>query len=57
MYSPKSLKAEEFISNEEILASLDYAEKNKSNIELINSILDKANERSFSQRSISSFSM
>lgn len=44
MYSPKSLKAEEFISNEEILASLDYAEKNKSNIELINSILDKANE-------------
>ena len=41
-YNPKSLKAEEFISNEEILETLDYAEKNKHNIQLIEKILDKA---------------
>ena len=38
----KSLKAEEFISNEEILDTLEYARANKNNIELIDSILDKA---------------
>ena len=27
MYDPKSLKAEEFINHEEILATLEYAEK------------------------------
>ncbi len=42
MYNPKSLKAEEFISNEEILETLEYARANKNNIELIDSILDKA---------------
>lgn len=42
MYNPKSLKAEEFISNEEILETLEYAKANKNNIELIDSILDKA---------------
>ena len=31
MYDVKSSKAEEFISDEEILDTLDYAEKNKSN--------------------------
>ncbi len=41
-YDPKSLKAEEFISDEEIRETLAYAEKNKNNIELINSILEKA---------------
>ena len=41
-YNPKSLKAEEFISNEEILETLDYAEKNKHNVQLIEKILDKA---------------
>ena len=30
MYNPKSLKAEEFISDEEILDTLEYAEKNIS---------------------------
>ena len=29
MYNPKSLKAEEFISQEEILETLKYAEENK----------------------------
>ena len=37
MYDVKSSKAEEFISDEEILDTLDYAEKNKSNKELIRS--------------------
>ena len=42
IYNPKSLKAEEFINNEEILATLEYAEANKNNVELIDSILEKA---------------
>lgn len=42
MYNPKSHKAEEFISHEEVLASLDYASKNKSNVEVIDKILEKA---------------
>ena len=32
MYNVKSLKAEEFINHEEILETLDYAEKNKNNL-------------------------
>ncbi len=42
MYDIKSLKAEEFINNEEILETLEYAEKNKHNRELIESLLEKA---------------
>ena len=45
MYDPKSLKAEEFISHEEILDSLEYAEQNTENRALIDSILDKARLR------------
>ncbi|MBE5943735.1 MAG: [FeFe] hydrogenase H-cluster radical SAM maturase HydG [Lachnospiraceae bacterium] len=45
MYNPKSLKAEEFISDEEIRDTLAYADANKDNIELIDSILEKAKER------------
>ena len=45
MYDPKSLKAEEFISDEEIKATLDYAEKNKDNMELIDQIIEKAKLR------------
>ena len=41
-YNPKSLHAEEFINHEEILETLKYAEENKRNIELIDSILEKA---------------
>lgn len=41
-YNPKSLKAEEFINDEEILATIEYAEQNKNNIELIDQILEKA---------------
>ena len=42
MYNPKSLKAEEFINHEEILETLEYAQKNKDNFDLINEILEKA---------------
>ena len=42
MYNPKSHDADEFISNEEVLASLAYAEDNKNNVELIEKILEKA---------------
>ena len=45
MYNPKSMKAEEFISDEEVNSTLEYAEKNKNNIELIDEILEKARER------------
>ena len=41
-YDPKSLKAEEFINDEEIQATLKYAEENKHNIALIDEILEKA---------------
>ena len=40
VYNPKSLKAEEFINDEEILATIEYAEKNKHNVELIDSLLE-----------------
>ena len=45
MYNVKSLKAEEFISDEEILDTLAYADANKDNVELIDEILNKARER------------
>ncbi len=45
MYNPKSMKAEEFISHEEIMETLEYAEANKNNIELIDSIIEKARKK------------
>ena len=42
MYNKESMKAEEFIDHEEVLRTLEYAEKNKNNLELIDKILDKA---------------
>lgn len=45
MYDPKSLKAEEFINHEEILDTLKYAEENKDNLELVDSIIEKAKKR------------
>ena len=44
MYNPKSLKAEEFISDEEIRETLALADANKENVELIDQILAKAKE-------------
>ena len=48
-YNPKSLKAEEFISDAEILETLKYAEENKNNIELIDSLLEKARPKKTEQ--------
>ena len=45
MYDPRSMKAEEFISHEEILDTLAYAQKNKDNEKLIDEILEKAKLR------------
>ena len=45
IYNPKSLKAEEFIHDQEILDTIAYAEANKRNVELIDAILDKARPR------------
>lgn len=45
MYNPKSLNADEFIDHQEILDTLAYADQNKNNIELIESILEKARPR------------
>lgn len=45
MYNIMSAKAEEFISHEEILESLTYAEENKKNRNLIESILSKAKQK------------
>jgi len=42
MYNPKSKNAEEFISHQEILDTLKYAEENKNNLSLVNQILEKA---------------
>ena len=42
IYDPKSLKAEEFINDGEILDTLAYAEANKNNKALIEEILEKA---------------
>lgn len=42
MYNPKSKIADEFISHEEILDTLKYADENKNNFELIDQILQKA---------------
>ena len=41
-YNPKSLKAEEFINDGEIMETLRYAEENKNNVALIDEILKKA---------------
>lgn len=41
-YDKKSLKAEEFIHHQEILDSLEYAEENKNNKEVVFEILEKA---------------
>lgn len=44
MYNPKSKKAEEFISDEEILATLKFADEHKNDVDLIERIIKKAYE-------------
>lgn len=43
IYNPASSKAEEFINHEEILETLEYADQNKTNEALIDSLIEKAN--------------
>lgn len=45
MYNVTSLKAEEFISDEEIRETLEYADAHKEDLEVIDRILAKAKER------------
>ena len=45
VYDPKSLRAAEFINDEEILETLDYADRNKENVRLIDKPLEKARPR------------
>lgn len=45
MYNVNSLKAEEFISDEEIRETLEYADKNCDNMELVDAIIEKARQR------------
>ncbi|MCR4690579.1 MAG: [FeFe] hydrogenase H-cluster radical SAM maturase HydG [Lachnospiraceae bacterium] len=45
MYNPSARKAEEFINHEEILETLQYADANKNNLPLIETILKKAEPR------------
>lgn len=41
-YDPKSLRADEFISHEEILDTLRYADEHKDDLALVDSLLEKA---------------
>lgn len=54
IYDPKSMKAEEFINDEEIRATLAYAEENKNNVELIESIIEKARPKKTATGSVCS---
>ena len=44
IYNPKSLIAEEFINHDEILETIEYAKANKSNKELIFSLIERAKD-------------
>lgn len=54
VYNPKSLKAEEFINDAEVRATLEYAEANKTNRALVESIIEKARPRKTSTGYVSS---
>lgn len=45
IYDPRSLRAEEFISDAEIRETIAYAEANKHNLELIDALMEKARPR------------
>lgn len=45
MYNPSSLKAAEFIADEEVLDTLAYAQANRHNTALTDAILEKARQR------------
>lgn len=41
-YDPKSLIADEFINHDEIIKTLEYADTNKNDLDLVSSIIEKA---------------
>ena len=45
IYDPKSMKAEEFINDEEIRQTLAYAQAHKNDAELVDALLEKARDR------------
>ena len=45
MYDPKSLRAEDFIDHDEVLASLEYANKYADNADIVDQIIEKARQR------------
>lgn len=45
MYDVNSKHADDFINHQEILETLEYAEKNKDNVELIDRLIEKAKKR------------
>ena len=45
MYDVNSKHAEDFINHEEILDTLAYADENKNNLPLIESLIEKAAKR------------
>lgn len=45
MYDVNSKHADDFINHEEILATLAYADENKNNVSLIDSLIEKAKKR------------
>ena len=44
MYDKYSMKAEEFIDDGDVRASIAWAEENKTNLELVNQLIDKTDE-------------
>ncbi|MCD8181273.1 MAG: [FeFe] hydrogenase H-cluster radical SAM maturase HydG [Firmicutes bacterium] len=44
MYNAKSMNADEFIDDAEVRASLEYAEQNKDNKELVKSLIERAKD-------------
>lgn len=44
MYNVKSMKADEFIDDKEVIESLEYAQQNKDNKELIKSLIERAKD-------------
>ena len=45
MYDPKSLRAEDFIDHDEVLVSLEYANKYADNADIVDQIIEKARQR------------
>ena len=44
-YNPASSHAEEFINDQEILDTIEYAQKNKDNLELMRKVLEKGKKQ------------